>query len=100
MPSWHSGCQRRRTSFRQRGAVAVLVDGGSPSHAVLSRLEGAGPRHRIVLGDAAPIERSLRAGDPPIVGRLQDGRLLLDLRTVLPEQDALIVEALTQALGN
>jgi L-seryl-tRNA(Ser) seleniumtransferase len=35
----------------------------------------------------------LRRHSPPIVARIEDGRVLLDLRTVFPEQDAAIVEA-------
>ena len=41
----------------------------------------------------------LRTGDPPVVARVEGGRLLLDLRTVLPEQDALLTAALKQALA-
>jgi L-seryl-tRNA(Ser) seleniumtransferase len=40
----------------------------------------------------------LRAADPPIVTRIEDNRLLLDPRTVLPEQDAILVEVLRTAL--
>jgi L-seryl-tRNA(Ser) seleniumtransferase len=29
----------------------------------------------------------LRAGEPPVVARIEDGRLILDPRTVLPEQE-------------
>ena len=29
----------------------------------------------------------LRGSEPPIVARVEDGRVLLDLRTVFPEQD-------------
>jgi L-seryl-tRNA(Ser) seleniumtransferase len=36
----------------------------------------------------------LRESDPPIIARVEDGRVLLDLRTVFPEQDALIASAL------
>ena len=36
----------------------------------------------------------LRRNSPPIVGRIEDGRVLLDLRTVTREQDAQIVKAL------
>jgi L-seryl-tRNA(Ser) seleniumtransferase len=49
-------------------------------------------------GDAGALERRLRAGDPPIVGRVKDGRLLLDLRTVLPEQDAVLIDRLAGLL--
>lgn len=36
----------------------------------------------------------LRQCDPPIVARIEDGRLLLDLRTVFPEQDKFVNAAL------
>jgi len=49
-------------------------------------------------GDAAPLERRLRLGTPPIVGRVQEGRLLLDLRTVLPAQDEMLIERLAAEL--
>ncbi|MEB2288479.1 MAG: L-seryl-tRNA(Sec) selenium transferase [Anaerolineae bacterium] len=38
----------------------------------------------------------LRAGDPPIIARVSGDRLLLDPRTVLPEQDALVIAALKE----
>jgi L-seryl-tRNA(Ser) seleniumtransferase len=49
-------------------------------------------------GDAGGLERALRTGDPPIIGRVQEGRLLLDLRTVLESQDQLLVARLSEAL--
>ncbi|MGO9157076.1 L-seryl-tRNA(Sec) selenium transferase [Mycobacterium sp.] len=36
---------------------------------------------------------ALRAGSPPVVGRLEAGRCLLDLRTVAPEDDELLAAA-------
>jgi L-seryl-tRNA(Ser) seleniumtransferase len=36
---------------------------------------------------------ALRAGSPPVVGRLEAGRCLLDLRTVAPEDDEALVAA-------
>ncbi len=39
------------------------------------------------------LAKSLRMGKPPVVGRVSRDRLLLDLRTVLPEQDSLLVDA-------
>jgi L-seryl-tRNA(Ser) seleniumtransferase len=36
----------------------------------------------------------LRGSEPPIVARVEDGRVLLDLRTVFPEQDAAVAAAL------
>jgi L-seryl-tRNA(Ser) seleniumtransferase len=43
------------------------------------------------------LARRLRVGEPAVVGRLRDGRLVLDVRTVFPEQEAALVEALRRA---
>jgi L-seryl-tRNA(Ser) seleniumtransferase len=40
-------------------------------------------------------ERRLRSGDPPIVARIERERVVLDLRTVLPEEEDALVAALT-----
>lgn len=40
------------------------------------------------------IERHLRAASPPIVARIAEGRLLLDLRTVEPPDEPEILNAL------
>ncbi|MCW2542407.1 MAG: L-seryl-tRNA(Sec) selenium transferase [Frankiales bacterium] len=41
----------------------------------------------------------LRAGRPPVVGRVEAGRCLLDLRCVDGEQDALVLQAILDAGG-
>ncbi len=41
----------------------------------------------------------LRAADPPVVTRIEDDRLLLDPRTVLPEQDGALVEVMRATLA-
>ena len=41
----------------------------------------------------------LRANDPPIVARVEEGRVLLDLRTVLVDQDKQIANALERIAG-
>ena len=43
------------------------------------------------------VERRLRQGDPPVVARIENERLLVDLRTVLPEEEPLLVKALLGA---
>lgn len=39
---------------------------------------------------------TLRAWDPPIIGRIAQGRYLLDPRTILPGQEETVIEALLQ----
>ncbi|MHB9091739.1 MAG: L-seryl-tRNA(Sec) selenium transferase, partial [Chloroflexota bacterium] len=41
----------------------------------------------------------LRAGRPPVVARIEQGRLLFDPRTVLPGQEGAFLTALRVALG-
>jgi len=43
---------------------------------------------------AQEVAARLRACDPPIIARIEEGRILLDLRTVFPEQDATLAAAL------
>jgi L-seryl-tRNA(Ser) seleniumtransferase len=45
---------------------------------------------------AATLERWLRSLDPPIVARIEHDRVVLDLRTVAPAEDALLVSLLLQ----
>jgi L-seryl-tRNA(Ser) seleniumtransferase len=47
----------------------------------------------------APLTAGLRANDPPIIGRIQDGRLLFDLRTVLYEQRHLVARGIIDVSG-
>jgi L-seryl-tRNA(Ser) seleniumtransferase len=49
-------------------------------------------------GKADAIERALRTGDPPVIGRVSDGRLLLDVRTMFPEDDPLLAALLRRVL--
>jgi L-seryl-tRNA(Ser) seleniumtransferase len=42
---------------------------------------------------ANELEARLRSSDPPVIARVEEGRVLLDLRTVFPEQDEEIVSA-------
>ena len=49
-------------------------------------------------GELVRLERALRRGEPPIVARVQEGRLLLDLRTVLDDEDAIVARRLSELL--
>jgi L-seryl-tRNA(Ser) seleniumtransferase len=47
---------------------------------------------------AARLAADLRAGDPPVVARVADDRLVLDLRTVSPDEEPALADALLRAL--
>ena len=49
-------------------------------------------------GDASALAGALRGGDPPVVGRIEDGEVVLDLRTVDPNDDELLARQLREAL--
>lgn len=50
-------------------------------------------------GDAQSTEERLRLGDPAVIGRIVDGRLLLDLRSVQPRDDTVLAHAILRALS-
>jgi L-seryl-tRNA(Ser) seleniumtransferase len=76
---------------------ASLVGGGStPAQSLPTKLlRVSSTRH-----SASQLESRLRRPTlgVPVIARIEDDRLLLDLRTVFPEQDAALVEALVAAL--
>ncbi len=47
--------------------------------------------------DLTNLDHLLRQGDPPVIARIEDDRLLLDLRTVLPEEEENLVRRLREA---
>jgi L-seryl-tRNA(Ser) seleniumtransferase len=51
----------------------------------------------ILVDDADGLAARLRAGHPPVLGRILDGALCLDGRTVLPHEDAALLAAVTVA---
>ncbi|MFL5578937.1 MAG: L-seryl-tRNA(Sec) selenium transferase [Gemmatimonadaceae bacterium] len=66
---------------------------------------GAFPAARIpsfavrLSGDAVLLERRLRGGDPPVVARIADGHLLLDLRSVPAAHDVAFTAAVLGAVA-
>ena len=90
----------RAESFAQRvghnaHAVALesVVGGGSapeaymPSWGVALNLKG--------LSDAE-LERRFRSSNPPVIVRLEEGRVVLDFRTIFPAEDELLLTALKE----
>jgi L-seryl-tRNA(Ser) seleniumtransferase len=50
--------------------------------------------------DVDALARRLRSGDPPVMPRIQDGRLLLDGRSVLPDEEDELLAAVVAAVGS
>jgi L-seryl-tRNA(Ser) seleniumtransferase len=51
----------------------------------------------VLSADAERTEERLRRGEPAVIGRITDGKLLLDLRSVLPREDGTLVQAIVRA---
>ena len=69
---------------------SVIGGGAAPSSVLRTRLLAASC-HGLSADELAA---RLRASDPPIVARVEQGRVLLDLRTVFADQDSMIAAAL------
>ena len=103
---------------------ATPVKLGRRAKAIAGRLEGAGIAAAVVetfstvgggslpeetqasrgvaltAASAARAVGALRAGDPPVIARIVDDRVVLDLRSVLPEQDDELTDAIISALAH
>jgi L-seryl-tRNA(Ser) seleniumtransferase len=73
---------------------SVIGGGAAPSASLPTRLIAL--THRELSADA--LLARLRSSDPPVIARVEEGRVLLDLRTVFPGQESTVV-AVLQSLG-
>jgi len=87
------------TTLRASGIVAAVapstasVGGGAfPTAAIPSRAV-------VVESDVEHVEEKLRRGDPAVIGRIAEGKLVLDLRSVMPREDAILTATLVRALS-
>ncbi|MDQ3767730.1 MAG: L-seryl-tRNA(Sec) selenium transferase [Actinomycetota bacterium] len=86
-----------RADLKMESVASISVFGGGslPGTELSSRaisVSGAGR-------STAEIERSLRHGEPAVVARVENDMVLLDLRTVAPDQDAALETVLCAILG-
>lgn len=83
--------------LRERGLPAVVIEGESTVGG--GSLPGTTLPTRLAAIDHPHPERIaalLRAADPPLIGRVREGRLLLDPRTVLADQAELALDLLSR----
>ena len=72
---------------------ASMVGGGTlPEQSLPTALVSIKPE-----GSVEAFSRRLRLSDPPLVARIENDLLLIDMRTVFPEQDALLVSVIASA---
>ena len=70
-----------------------VIGGGAAPSAVLPTRLLAITSSKLTTDD---LLRILRACNPPVIGRVEEERVLLDLRTVFPEQDRFVREAMAR----
>jgi L-seryl-tRNA(Ser) seleniumtransferase len=73
-------------------SLSVIGGGATPEQSIPTWVVA------IRCADVIRCERELRRGDPPVVARVEDGRLLLDLRTVRKEEEEPLTRALDRCL--
>jgi L-seryl-tRNA(Ser) seleniumtransferase len=86
--------QARQPGFKAEltPGESVIGGGATPEQSIPTWLIA------IECADEGAAQKRLRAHDPPVIARIEEKRLLLDLRTVLPEEEAELAAAL-QALS-
>jgi L-seryl-tRNA(Ser) seleniumtransferase len=85
----------RAAGYEAEAVASTAIAGGGagaestlPSAAVALRRGDAG---------ADALAAALRSGQPPVVARIEDGRVLFDLRSVAPEEDEELLAALLRS---
>jgi L-seryl-tRNA(Ser) seleniumtransferase len=79
----------RGLSFELLDGLSAIGGGSLPGETLPTRL--------LALSGSEPPDQlaaRLRSLDPPVIARIEQDRLVLDLRTVLPEEDKLLAKAL------
>jgi L-seryl-tRNA(Ser) seleniumtransferase len=77
--------------------ASALADVGAEARETEARVGGGGAPDVVLPSAAVALPEqyaaALRAGEPAVLGRLEHGRCLLDLRAVAPEDDATLAAA-------
>jgi len=91
-------CRRLVERLADAGIDAEIVAGaGLPGGGAAPDATVPGPVVRAGVAHPTAVATALRDGRPPIVVRITDGRMLLDPRTVAPDDDELLAARLVEA---
>lgn len=74
--------------------LSVIGGGATPDQALPTWLVA------VTSDDVAGLERRLRAATPPVIARIEEGRLVLDLRTVFESEENTLLACLQQITGS
>jgi L-seryl-tRNA(Ser) seleniumtransferase len=105
IPVWRMIAARPEALRARAERIAVAIGGDATVVACASAVGGGSlpgetlPSFAVALGGAPDqLARRLRQGTPPVIGRIAENRLLLDVRTVLEEQEPALIAAITGKL--
>ncbi|MDQ2914956.1 MAG: L-seryl-tRNA(Sec) selenium transferase, partial [Chloroflexota bacterium] len=110
LPVWRMiAADPRALAARARSVVAGLAASGIEAEVIEVRSTVGGgslpeetqPSFAVAIGGARAtlVAEALRSADPPVISRIVDERVALDLRSVLPEDDDVLTRAVSGALA-
>jgi L-seryl-tRNA(Ser) seleniumtransferase len=89
---WQETLQQASISTQVIDGFSTVGGGSLPGETLPTRLLALPAAHPDQLAAA------LRKADPPVIGRIEDDRLVLDPRTVLPEEERALLQNVVTAL--
>ncbi len=110
VPVWRMIAETQASLGRRAKSIAARLEAAGIVAAVVETTSTVGggslpeetqPSRGIALtaASAARAIGALRKADPPVIARIVNDRVVLDLRSVLPEQDELLATAVMRALS-
>jgi L-seryl-tRNA(Ser) seleniumtransferase len=74
-------------------AESFIGGGSAPVNPIPTAAVAISPPFPAPYDSDAALARALRLGDPPVIGRIQKGVVLLDLRSVPPDLDLVLLDS-------
>jgi len=93
--AWQSRLMERGAAVEVVHAQSTVGGGSLPGERLATMALAITPAR----GGAADLLRRLREHKPPVIGRIVEERVLLDPRTVLPDEDDVVIDAVLAALA-